>query len=449
MLAQTHELTGDQFQEIILEEYGPAGEQLGFDASEVVAAFAPDPERAEQSYAELDVQGIRFSSYRHQVGVLDEQDRSRGGCELSEDVTGEKILHKAVTMEAKHLLAQTGNVGGKSGILATREELEAIGPKGRRELFAQHAEAHDINPYTNVVATDIGTYGPDMDAIAEALVPEYGQYAGAAASGASAKYGGEPELHAPRTGLGASIVLDRYLHSIADSNPRVAEAIEGGRPLRVLIQGLGKAGAHFLNTMPDYIQPAGALEQHGSIVVPDGYMDRAQLLAAARATKLNESSRSDFNNARWMPPEARAAFWASNGIDILAPAFDRNQIDEQDVFTFAQDGTVIASIANGPITPEGLEAAAYLQLDELPDAVTNVGGTISSQGIADKIMGKPGWTPASYERSWRAAVTRVADTTIETRAKLSAEIGQFVPLDRAANLIVVQRAVQRLRQLKG
>jgi glutamate dehydrogenase/leucine dehydrogenase len=426
--------------QIILGEFAAAVHQLGYDPNEVLAAFAPSDRY--EPYAELSVGGTTFESWRHEVGVMDPSDRSRGGLELSPTVDGEKVLAKSISMGGKHLLGGTGNVGGKGGIRATAEEIAALSPKERAELFAQHAEAHNINPETNVTATDIGTFPADMDAIAASLVREYGDKAGAAASGASKRYGGEPELHMPHTGLGASIMLDAYLKERAATDPRVAEAINGGEPLRIFVQGLGKAGWHFVSNLPKYVRLGGAMEQNGAIVSTNGPLDTEQVLGLARATRLDEQSVGRVDGARWLPPSALRDFWASGG-DILAPAFDRHQVTADDISR--TKAIVVESVANDGMSPDGRSAAVEAGVDELPGIAANIGGTLSSQKIWEKIMGDKDWTPEMYERNWRRNMMAVASGVLASRAALQAERETFVSLPDAANLIVVKKAVERLR----
>ncbi|HSX00146.1 MAG TPA: Glu/Leu/Phe/Val dehydrogenase dimerization domain-containing protein [Patescibacteria group bacterium] len=438
---------GDEaFEDIITHNYQEVADRHGVSNDELVAAFPLRP----VTHEEIAVGGLSFETWRHQVGALDPEDRSRGGIEMSPDVTGDKILDKSVSMFLKHLLGQTGNVGGKGGIHAETEELAFLRehPELRRELFHHYALAHNINPHTNVVATDINTFGPDMDAIAEALIPQYGDKAGAAASGASELYGGQPDLHAPHTGKGASIVLDHYLRDRATANDevghRIKEAIDGGRPLGAIIQGLGKAGAHFLMTLPEYVQPVGALERNGGAVAKEGnFLDREQLLTASRNTGLSEAGVGEVEGAVYLPSEERSQFWQTEGVHIAGPAFDRNQFTAQDAQNF--DGFVVTSVANHPLYEPAQAALRDRKIDELIGEFTNAGGTYSSQGIWDKIMRPEGWTPERFEANWQASMERVVDTMIAQRNHMAAERSEFVSFQEVAKEIVVLRGISRLR----
>ena len=460
----------EAFEDIIHREFGETRLQLNeledglnITAQELEDAFRQRPVSA----AILTLRDPRtgtimeFPSWRHQVGALDETDtgeheddsRSRGGLELSSDVTSEKILDKALAMYVKHLVGDTGNIGGKSGIHATPEQLDWLkrNPEARAELLRQYTIAHDINPFTNVTATDIGTFTADMDAIAEALLQnsKYQQYAGAGASGASSRYGGLPDWHGRHTGAGADIVLDRYLQRAAATNPRIREAIAGGRPLRALIQGLGKAGAHTLLELPDYVQPAGAYERAGGAVAPeDGVLDRRQLLAAAQADGLSATSVS---GARWLEPDERDKtdkrdkFWAS-GAHVLIPAFDRYQVTAENVSQFHRlGGIAILSVANHPLTDDAKREARRLHIDEISDVVANGGGTRSSQALWDMMMDPQNWDADTAEAKWKKGMEDMADAALDMRDRLSQKRHEFVAIDEAVKLLAVRRAVLRLR----
>jgi glutamate dehydrogenase/leucine dehydrogenase len=471
------ESVDESFESIIHKEFGEAAQQaneldhMGIEPSELLEAFEERPATAVILKVRDPKTGVtmEFPSWRHQVGALDETDdgshlgdsRSRGGLELSSDVSSEKIRDKALAMYVKHLIGGTGNIGGKSGIQATPEQLEYLKtqPEIRRDLFRQYALAHNINPFTNVTATDIGTFGPDMDAIVEALLgkAQFGDRAGAAASGASSRYGGLPEWHGRHTGAGADIVLDRYLQRLAASNPRVQEAVTGGRPLRVLIQGLGKAGAHTLLELPSYVQPAGAYEYRGGAVAPeDGVLNRQQLLGAARAGGLDKASVAGIDGARWLEADKRdettkrSDFWAS-GAHLLAPSYDRYQVTAEDVTQFKRlGGIAILSVANHPLTDDAKRAARELHVDEIPDVVANSGGTRSSQSLWDRYMSPQTWDPETAEADWRQGMIDMADAVFDKRDQLSQKRGgEFVSLDEAVKLVVVERAVQRLRGHKA
>jgi len=338
------------------------------------------------------------------------------------------------------------DTGGKGGIRATAEELADIGPEGRRELFRQHTEAHNLDPYRNVTATDINTNGDDMDVIAKTLQPIYGQHAGAAASGVSREYGGEPELHFPRTGLGAAIGLHQYFEWRAEQgDQRVIEAMNGGRPLTILQQGHGKAGSHFLSNLPPYIQPRGLMERNGALVAVQGdFLDRDKLAELARTTGLDEASSRELPGTIWLPntESEKRTFWAM-GADVLGPAFDRLQITKEDAEAF--DGIASVGIANKPNTDEAEATFAAKGIDSLSYEAWNIGGTLSSRRIGQRILSGVRWSPEEFEATWRGDMTSVIGTVLRATTQLRQERGEFVPVSTAVDNIIVDRAVRRLR----
>lgn len=434
--------------EMVVTDYGAVADHQGISTQDLVASFPLG--REDSSKATLDLDGTPVDSYRFQVGVLSDTDRSRGGLELSTEASDEKILHKAFTMQGKHDFAEDGNIGGKSGMRVTPEQMEYLktNPKARRDLFAQHAEAHDINPHTNVVATDFNTFGGDMDAIADALQRKYGELAGAAASGVSKKYGGEPELHADKTGLGGDVMMHMYFAERAKTDPRVAEAMNGGKPLRALVQGLGKAGSHFLVNMPEYIQPVGAMEGRGALVAANGnYLDRKQLLEMSRATMLSEEVAGAVNDSFWLPSttEGLREFWSSGHADIIVPAYNRGQYVDQDAENF--DGMLVVGMANEATSPEVQAILDSKGVDELVDVAANLGGTLSSQRIWEKFMNPGNWTPQQYQERWYSDIQGVGKAMIQQRRELSlGRGGEFVPLREAVGHIVVANAFGKLQQ---
>lgn len=434
--------------EKIVDTYGAVAREQGISQQELIASFPLSRENV--STAQLTLAGTAVESFRYQVGAFTEDDRSRGGCEVSPEVSAEKILDKALTMDGKHLFGEDGNIGGKSGMRLTEEQMQYTkeNPEARNDLFAQHTEAHDVNPHTNVIATDLNTFGPDMDAVAKKLVPKYGELAGAAASGASRKYGGEPDLHADKTGLGGDEMMHLYFLERAKTDPRVAEAINGGKPLRALVQGLGKAGSHLLMNMPEYIQPVGVMEGRGAIVAANGnYLDRTQLLKASRATMLGEEVSKDINDSFWLPStqEGLRKFWASAHADIIAPAFNRGQYVAEDAANF--EGMLVVGMANAATDHKVQAVLDGKQIDEIVDVAANIGGTLSSQRIWEKYMDPNNWTPQAYQARWQQDIRTIGKAMIERRKQLSADRGgAFVPLRDAVGHIVVANAFKRLQR---
>jgi glutamate dehydrogenase/leucine dehydrogenase len=429
------------YEENILGEYGPAAERLGCTNDELLAVFAISDRDA--IHETLQVNGYKIPSWRVQVGILDPTNRSRGGFEIFFDVTGDKVVDKAKTMSAKHEVGATGNRGAKSGMRVTSEQKKGLSPCERQKLIGMHALAHNLHPLYNVGATDIGTDGNDMDAIAAALVERHGILAGAAASGVSEYYGGEPKLQAPRTGLGASIILDRYFQKRAETDSRVADAINGGRPLRALVQGVGKAGRHFISTMPPYVQLAGAMEQEGAITVEKGILKRDRVLELAEETKFSAEGVSTVEGAAWLSPDKLSDFWATKDVDIAVPAFNCFQFNERDAETF--EGKVVLSIANHPLDAGAQAVLRQKRIDELVDVAANIGGTISSEFIWRKFIDPDNWTREGFEKSWRQSMNTVASTLLTRREKEAAEQSTFFSFQETANLIVIERAIQRLR----
>jgi glutamate dehydrogenase/leucine dehydrogenase len=462
----TGERTG--FQETIVERYGSATEQLDRSQTDLLEAF-PVGREGYTSEAVLEVNGVKHESFRHHVGVLDHKDLSRGGGELTPDVTSEKVLGKSLGMKGKHMLIaaadteakmratdptppeiiEPNNEGGKSGVKATKEQLRNMTPSDREELIKQHVEAHNINPMTNVMATDINTFVGDMNAAARALTNEWGSLAGAAASGVSEEYGGEPKLQAPRTGQGASIALDEYFRWRAErGDKRVQEALDGGRPLTILLQGLGKAGAHHLLTLPSYLRTRGVMERDGALVAKggiDSYLDLSpeEIMALARQTQLGKDSASRLSGVEWLEPGQLSDFWAS-GAHVIGPCYDRNQFGLQDAINMSEETIVGEAVANGPFTKDSQPVMGERGVDIIPEPVSNVGGTAASRGVWEKFMYPGSWSPEYFEAKWEGRLRNISRLALARTAKERVDARQFVSISHATDLIVLETAFSRL-----
>jgi glutamate dehydrogenase/leucine dehydrogenase len=466
-------VTGErtQFQEAIVERYGETAERIGRSQGELLQAF-PVGREGYDSEAVLEVNGIKHDSFRHHVGALDPTDLSRGGGEITIEVIptpvfSEKVFSKSLGMKGKHdviaaadaidpkplEIKEPTNVGGKSGIRSNKEALENMTRRDRDELIAQHVEAHNINPYTNAMATDIRTFEDDMNAAARKLLDKWGPLAGAAASGVSKAYGGEPELQAPRTGLGASIALDCYFQDRANrGDKRVQEALQGGRPLTILLQGLGKAGMHHLLTLPYYLRVRGVKEQGGALVARGGIdsfleLSPEEIAQLSHRTKLGQESRRGLVGAEWLEPGQLREFWAK-GAHAIGPCFDRNQFDLEDAVDMSEGTMVGEAVANGPFTVAAQLLMAERGVDLIPEPISNLGGTAGSRGIWGKFIRPEIWTPAGFDDRWQRRVRGASKIALERRSKASAESGRFETIPHATDLVVLETAFGRLDAIR-
>ena len=83
------------------------------------------------------------------------------------------------------------------------------------------------------------------------------------------------------------------------------------------------------------------------------------------------------------------------------------------------------------------------EVDEIPDAAANIGGTLSSRRIGQKFRDKS-WTQQTYETNWQQDISNVGEALYEGRDQLRQErSGEFVPLREIVARIAVQRAMDR------
>lgn len=429
-----------------MQPYFAAADRLGYSQDELVASMHPI--RTERAEAIVRVDGEEMESSRHQVGFDGDPARSRGGLEISEAARSGKIMTKTVGMGGKHRSLGTKDIGGKSGLRVTAKQWEDMGDAGRDEAIRQHTLAHGYGP-DNVTAMDIRSGPRQMDVIAETSYAQYGELAGMLASGVSEKWGGRPDLHVPRTGLGAAIVLRKYLAAhAAAGNQRYIEALNGGEPIPMIVQGLGKASLGLVQNIPRGVALMGAMEWNGA-VVSDKPLDFQEVIAESRSNGLNEVAAKALGT-QWIEPgyDGLRKFWVHGRGGIIVPAYDKNQITHQDADALQHSGTVIHSVANRPVPHKVQVRLPGLGIQENGSEVTSDGGTLSSNIMAEKWLDNT-WTEERYEQQWTAGMERMAETIFAQLITLQAERDTLVPVSEVSDAMVVERSIERFRAFRA
>lgn len=421
-----------------------AGTAAGHQEDDIYASLQPI--RRDTEIAMLKVDGVDFLSTRAQVGFYGDTAASRGGLEATAQAGPYKIGTKATAMAFKHMLLGTGNIGGKGGIVISDQQWKDLGADGRAELFRQHGLVHQLDPLFNITATDIRTSAVDMDAIVTGLVDEFGNIAPAAASGVSEAWGGRPAIQSMRTGLGGALVLEEYLTSMATSgDQRIKSALEENHPLPVIVQGLGKAGTHYIQNPPSGTVLTRVMERNGGII-SEHPLDPQAVLKQSRENGLDESSQTALGG-QWIPASELHTFWRSDEPCIVVPAFDKDQYTVEDAAA-AADGTIILSLANSPVTLNAQKVLAERGIHEIVGHLANSGGTLSSRLLWESWF-DPNWTPDSYDAAWHNRMREVSRSVFSKLVDLQLERDNFVPVAKVVDTIVADRAVERARRARA
>lgn len=425
----------------VVSEYAMAGEHINIDPDHVREAMQPLRCNRETVVGEID--GIPFTSTRVCVGMPGNDRTFRGGFEWM--ALPEKVAAKAATMAAKQDMARTGDQGGKGALWVPPRYRQYITPEWRQKAVATHALMHDINGRYNATATDIGTSTADMNVMVDALYPYLGMAAQAAVSGADEAHGGIPDFQMGTTGKGASIVSDEYLQARQKYGARddeIARKLRQGVPLRILQQAFGKAGAPFALNLPHGTELAGAMEYAGGIYDPIAALDPEEVVRLVRINGLAESSAAD--GQQWLPREDLRKFWQKDA-DILVPAFDRDQVDVDDL---RDPSMVIVEIANGGVTTDANHRAEELGIDVLSGALVNMGATMASSKRGRMLLYGSYADMQQLQDSWQRDMHGIAQKTFHDMYKLRLAEGRYVSSEEIIFRTIAKRAIKRRDEVR-
>ncbi len=426
----------------VFRPYIAAGEDLGYEADEVVAAM--QPERTPDDYGIITIDGVDYESWRmHTPTVIGQP--AKGGIRYDSDVTEAEVEMLTVTMKGKNHLHGLPFAGGKGGVAVSPDTLDA---DQMRELDRQHAMLHGYNPLTNVGATDVGTTSRNIANMISAIAekhPDYKELANACFTGAPAEYGGLPEFRGPATGMGAALVLDEYIRQRAETDPALQRVLESGGKLSVITQGHGKAGRPLNENLPAYAGLKAVAERHGAIRARHGYLDPAEVNELVAHSFLGPETPLP-NHIEWIDAEE---FWKTPA-EIVAPAARDDQVTG-DVVRGLRGAIAVLGVANKPNTAEAVSLLAEQGIDDIVDKLANGGGVAGSYWEWARMIEtygdrKVGWDPEAYARSWEQRLRSAARAVFRATVLARREAGNFVTIEYVADRIVIEKAVEEHRQ---
>lgn len=305
----------------------------------------------------------------------------KGGVRFSPSVTTELLEALAMEMTLKCAVTNLQLGGGKSGVRLDKEpylysqaELERI-----TEAFCETYAREDavINPHFYVPAPDYGTNSRLMDVL-DAKFWEIVKPApdGTPVTGKGLESGGIPGRE-EATGRGALIVLQELLQAKRISLPQ--------NP-RVIVQGLGNVGGHFIRLAqqdPEFkrtmrIKIVGVSNISGAVYNPKGIP--YEKLAALKDASLEALGGEHLDTARknellTMP------------CDILVPAATGSAITAANAPDI--EAKVILELANGPTTHDADAILRERKIIVVPDILANAGGVTVSRSEWSHGFGNP------------------------------------------------------------
>lgn len=274
---------------------------------------------------------------------------TKGGVRFHSDVDMNESERLALLMSLKCALVGLPFGGAKGGVRIDPSDLD---DETRRSIARAYAEAFEdvLGPQSDVPAPDIATGEGEMSAIADDIDQE-GSASRAPATGLSQKEGGL-ELRSGATGQGAWRVLRRL-------------DLEGCRraPLRIAVQGFGKAGRAFAQAaVADGARIVAVSDSRSLVEDPKGLDLKEITQRKAETGQVGQASK----------PEAVLAADA----DVLALAALSDVVTARGALKIR--APVLIELANAPVTGFGYRVLEARGRVCVPDLLANSGGVIAS-----------------------------------------------------------------------
>jgi len=283
---------------------------------------------------------------------------AKGGIRMTPGVTLDDVNGLAMEMTWKCALIGVPFGGGKSGIVADPETLDASDKETLIRDFARRAVGH-IGPQTYVPAPDMGTNEADMGHIKDAYMFSMGHATtlGCYVTGKPVLLGGIPGRR-EATGRGVAV-------AVAEAVKRQGARLDGST---VILQGFGNVGSVTAAELAAQgARVVGVADLHGAVCNAQG-LDIAQLRRHVAVTG------SVHGFAGGQAVDARELL--EMPCDVLVPAAGAGQITAQNAPRLKT--RLVAEGANSPTTPEADAILAERQIPLIPDILCNAGGVYVS-----------------------------------------------------------------------
>ncbi len=283
---------------------------------------------------------------------------AKGGIRMQPGVTFDDVQGLAMEMTWKCALIGVPFGGGKSGIVADPERLNATDKELIMRRFATMCSRH-IGPQVYVPAPDMGTNETDMGYIKDAVCYSHGQAttAGCFVTGKPVLLGGIPGRRAA-TGRGVAMcVVEALKRKGIDPNGATA-----------VIQGFGNVGSFSAMALAERgLKIIAASDMYGAVYNPDGLDVYALSDYVGSACTVKE-----FPGAQ----EIDGMDMLEIECDVLVPAAAASQITSNNAPRIK--AKLIGEGANSPTTPEADAILEERGITILPDILCNAGGVFVS-----------------------------------------------------------------------
>jgi glutamate dehydrogenase (NAD(P)+) len=298
--------------------------------------------------------GYRAFVVRHSTAL----GPAKGGIRMTPTVSLDDVSGLAMEMTWKCSLIGVPFGGGKSGIVADSETLNALDKETLIRDFTRHAVRH-IGPQTYVPAPDMGTNERDMGYLKDTISSALGQATtqGCFVTGKPVILGGIPGRR-EATGRGVATC-------VVEALGRLGRKVAGAT---AIVQGFGNVGSVTAKALAESgVRLIGASDLHGAVYYDDG------LHVAALEEHVNSTGTvKGFPVGTAIDPGELLTV----PCDILVPAAAASQITAQNAPRISAG--LVAEGANSPTTPEADDILAARGIVVIPDILCNAGGVYVS-----------------------------------------------------------------------
>lgn len=294
-----------------------------------------------------------FEGYRVQHSSL--RGPHKGGIRYHHDTNIDEVRALALWMTMKCSVAGIPMGGGKGGVTVdpktlSKAELERLSRGWMQRMYPV------LGPTRDVPAPDVNTTPEIMAWMADEYAKLTGDTSGAVITGKPLDKGGS-EGRGISTALGGLYVYEALAEKLGLSGPQ-----------RIVIQGIGNAGATAARLFAGKGHSIIAISDSKGGIVSETGLD----VAAAEAYKREKGTLAGFPGARAISN----AELLELDTDVLMPAALENQITGENAARIR--AKLVLELANGPTTPEADDALFARGIPVVPDILANSGGVIVS-----------------------------------------------------------------------
>jgi glutamate dehydrogenase/leucine dehydrogenase len=352
-----------------------------------------------------------FEGYRVQHSSL--RGPHKGGIRYHQETNIDEVRALALWMTMKCAVGGIPMGGGKGGITVdpktlSKTELERLSRGWMQRMYPV------LGPERDVPAPDVNTTPEIMAWMADEYAKLTGDTRGAVITGKPIGKGGS-EGRGIATAIGGLYVFEALAEKLALKGPQ-----------RIVIQGIGNAGATAARLFAEKGHRIIAVsDSKGGIVAEEG-LDPV----AAEQYKREKGTLAGFPGAR----EISNAELLELECDVLIPAALENQITGENAARIK--ARMVLELANGPTTPDADDALFARGIPVVPDILANSGGVIVSTFEWEQNLKSEHWTEEQVLEKLKAILVAQSARIYEISQELKTD------LRRSAFALALERLEQ-------